>query len=562
MGNDFFSANNVTAPANDSAFAMPSNAAQPTDSFEGRLDIALGSANFQTVRDDYGFATRLDSPARRLPAFSIEFVQDGASLIPVKEGLVYSGDAIWNYIVGPGRVWKQSDDSGYMRASFPFALVERNNGWLDCMHNGEMSFLFSNTLSPNISNVRYQVTQETCGKFKFDMWGVLPAKYTPYAISNSSSLKQDHAAEVANRILTKPFSSLATDFPNSGVNLAAFIQDFQSAKDLTTYGLVIDGVNYVSDCQTRYGTYAFCGDMRFPSFSTSKSAFTAVAMMRLGQLYGTGVYRQLIRDYVPEYMSGGDWTNVTFDNTADMATGNYISSGYMADNECPEEFSFYTAEAYRDKIYDSFRLFPHRAQPGTSWVYQTHANFIVAQAMNAYLQQKQGAGADIFNLVRDDVYIPLHLSKGGLTTLRTDNSEAGKPMGGFGLFYIQDDIAKLATWLNAGNGMISDKPVLDPVRLRESLYRTPGVWGLPARDINSTPTAPDTVWYNNGFWGKKMTRDVFPQYSCDFWVSYMGGSGKILLMPNGAVFYVISDNGETTFTSAINETNKLVPFCQ
>ena len=70
-------------------------------------------------------------------------------------------------------------DQGYARASLPFALIQRNQ---NCVHNGEMTFLFSNSATPNISNVYYQITQETCYPMKFDMWGMISAQYTPGAV--------------------------------------------------------------------------------------------------------------------------------------------------------------------------------------------------------------------------------------------------------------------------------------------------------------------------------------------------------------------------------------------
>jgi hypothetical protein len=105
-------------------------------------------------------------------------------------------------------------------------------------------------------------------------------------------------------------------------------------------------VNYVSRCQTRYGAYAFCDNMRLPSYSLAKSSFGGLAMMWLGQQYGSEVYGQLIRDYVPQYADGGDWTNVTFSNAADMATGNYISADNQADEGSPQELAFLIAEPY------------------------------------------------------------------------------------------------------------------------------------------------------------------------------------------------------------------------
>jgi hypothetical protein len=448
-----------------------------------------------------------------------------------------------------------------MRASFPFALVERNQ---NCVHNGEMTFLFNSKKNPNISEVRYQVTQETCLYFKLNMWGQLSATYTPGGVANDKALESAEAAEVANHLPTKPFSALATDFPNSGINIANFTQGFQSPADITTYGLFINGVHYVSSCQTRCGAYAFCDHMRLPSYSTAKSSFAGLAMMWLGQQYRSAVYGQLIRSYVPQYVDGGDWTNVTFDNTADMATGNYISASNQADEGGSQERAFLTAEPYSTKIADAFTPFPHKAVPGTTWVYQSHATFILTQAMNGYLQQQQGSGADIFNSVRDAVFKPLNMSQGSLSMLRTDNSASGKPFGSYGLFFIQDDIAKIGRLLNNSGGVINKAQVLDPTRLQESLFRTakPSTLGVPVPDTG-TPAVPNTFRYHNYFWAKYMTTAEFPQYRCNFWVPFMSGYGgnTVLLLPNGATYYIFSDGNEFIWYTAVNEINKIAPLC-
>jgi hypothetical protein len=425
-----------------------------------------------------------------------------------------------------------------------------------------MSFLFSNSKSPNISNVRYQITQETCMYSKFNLWGQIAATYTPYSVTNSATIKSDHVAEIANRLPSKPLSALTTDFPNSGVVPDNLVSGYQSQQDITSYGLFINGVNYVSGCQTRYGQYAFCDEMRLPSYSIAKSAFNGVASMRLGQLYGSGFYSLLIKDNVPEYTHGGDWSMVTFDNGLDLATGNYLSTAYMSDEDGPTTQTFYNAESYSGKIDDAIRPFPHQAAPGTTWVYQSAAAFVTNQAMNSYLQQQQGSSADIFNLVRDDVYKPLNISKGGLTTLRTGNSANGKAMGYLGLYLIQDDVAKIAKFLNNDHGMIQGSQVLDAARLQESLFQNSSSLGLPVPDTG-TPAVPNTYRYNKGFWGKKITTAEFPQIRCNVWAPFMSGYGgiSIVLMPNGVTFYVFSDNNEFNWGYDVIEANKLAPLC-
>lgn len=554
--NDLFSKATPLVPAMDSTFAMPTNASAPVDVFEGRLDLVNPSSSGSVVvlRDDYTAFYGNNSPWEHLTAFSFEFVQDGSYLIPAQQGLVYTGSEAYNYIVGPGRVWTQRGDSGYTRASFPFTLAGRND---NCTHNGEMTFLFSNSKSPNISNVRYQVTQETCAWAKFNLWGNIAATYTPYSVANDATIKSNNENEVANRLPVKPLSALTTDYPNSGVILANIISDYQEKQDITTYGLYINGVNYVSGCPTRFGEYSYCSEMRLPTYSVTKSMFNAVAMMRLGQLYGSEVYSQLIRNYVPQSThSAGDWSNVTFDNAIDLATGNYLSATYMADSGSPQMAAFDSAEDYSTKINDAF-VFPNQAAPGTVWVYHDNDAFIVNQAMNSYLQQQQGSGADIFNMTRNDVYTPIHISA-GFDTLRTDNSATGKSLGDTGLFVTQDDMAKIGKLLNNDGGKIAGSQILDPVRLQETLHRSPALFGLPEIGTGANP-----AYYFNGFHAGHFTPATNPQYTCDFWVVAMNGYGGIVvaLFPNGSTFYIASDNNEYGSIGALGESNKIAPMC-
>ena len=556
---DLFSDANPTVPVDDmSGFALPSGAAAPTDALEGTLTLNNTATNgsFSIVSDPDGYSK--DTPFTHLAPFGFQFVQSEKELIPAQQGLIITGGS-WNYIVGPGAAWTESSDHGYTRASFPFALVERNQ---NCVHNGEMTFLFSNSLKPNISNVRYQVTQETCLYYKVNIWGQTTATYAPGAVDNAASIGSAATSEAASRLPTKPMSALATDFP--GVSVAAFTQAFASPQDITAYGLMANGTNYVSDCQTRYGDYAFCSEMRLPSYSLAKSSFVAVALMRLGQLYSSGAYSLPVKNYVPEYTDGGLWTNVTFDQTSNMATGNYISAAYMSDENSDAEGEFLVAEPFATRIANAFTPFPNHVTPGTTWVYQSHAAFILTVGMDAYLQTQQGSSADIFNVVRDDVYVPLKVSQGGLTTLRTDDSDTGIPFGSHGLFFTQDDIAKIGNFLNSGSGAINGTQVLDSVRLQGSLLRTssPATLGLQVPDTGSV-TVANTFRYNDEFWAKHMTPAEFPQYSCDFWVAYMSGYGgnTVLLMPNGLVYYVFSDGNEFEWYDAVDQANKIKPFC-
>lgn len=543
--NDLMSGSSA-APVDDSAFALPPNAAMPDHVFEGRLELLneAASGGFSEIKDTYNYTGGTDSPRKHLPEFDFEFVQNGSHLIPVTQGLVYTGHPFWNYIVGPGRVWKENGDNGYSRAAFPFALVQRN---ANCTHNGVMTFLFNNS---GISKVRYQITQETCFYYKVNMWGQLDAVYNRYAVSGAAAVQSNHATEVANRLPTKPIADLANDFPGSGVDVSVFGSGITPAH-MTYYGVVVNGTNYVSGCTTRYGAYAFCENLRAPSYSTAKSAFAGIALMRLGQKYGTSVYDLLIKDYVPEY-SVGNWNGVTFNHTIDMATGNYRLAGYMSDEDGSYMEAFFLAEPYTDKITAAFN-FPNKKAPGTTWVYHSSDIFIVTRAMNNYLQTQEGSGADIFNMVKNEVYAPIHLSA-GVSTIRTDNAPTGAPFGGYGLFWTQDDIAKVAKFLNNDNGYADGSPIISNAMLDDSMQRNPNDRGM-------TTSGTTAFKYNNGFWAKDFTpADGYP---CTFWTPFMSGYGGItvVMMPNGVTYYYFSDNDEFNWYNAVHEANKLSPHC-
>ena len=537
-----------TAPVDGSAFALPANAAAPTNTFEGTLALTgtTTGGGFTEIRDDYNYTGVPDSPRKHLPTFSFQFVQNGSHLIPVNQGLYITGNTYWNYILGPGRVWNENSDNSYSRAAFPFALVQRNS---NCTHNGVMTFLFNAT---KISKIRYQVTQETCVYFKFNMWGQLSGTYTPTAVTNATVLKNNHAAEVANRLPTKPISAILTDYPGSGFSESNLTSGITAAH-MTWYGLFINGVNYVSGCNTRYGVYAFCESMRAPSYSTAKSAFNSVALMRLGQKYGTGVYNLLIKNYDSEYTKGGVWTTVTFNHTIDMATGNYTSASYEVDEAGSAMSTFFTNETYTSKINQAFSMFGNKKLPGQLWVYHSSDSFILNRAMNNYLVA-QGGGSDIFNMVRDEVYTPINLSAGAKTTERTDNSVTGKPFGGYGLFWTQDDIAKVAKLLNNDNGMAGGIQLLQSSMLADSLQKN-------SADRGVDTTGSLVFKYNNGFWAKQFTSA--DGYTCSFYTPFMSGYGGItvVMMPNGATYYYFSDNEEFSWSNAINETNKINPMC-
>jgi len=541
--NDFMNGFDYSSPVEEAALTLPADAAPPAYTFEGRLEMHGEdiTGEMTVLRGD----PVQEPEVSHLPEFDFEFVQskDGY-LIPVQRGLIIADHPYWNYIIGPGRVWQENDDQGYSRASFPFALVWKGS---NATLNGTMSFLFTDE---EVSKVWYQVTQETTISFSADMWGALDAAYHPGPVTDANQVRDAFAQELADSFPTRTIEQLTEDYP--GVDASAFGRGV-SPQNLTWYGFVVNGVNYVSACQTRYGLYPYCESMRAPSYSTAKSAFVSTALMRLAQKYDPAAPDLLIKDFVPEYAnSPGDWSAVTFDHVLDMATGNYESAGNMVDEEHWDTDPFWSEEYYDERIAAAFN-WPHSADPGSKWVYRTFDTFIVTRALHNYLGTLENLDTDIFEFVVDEVYKPLKMGPGVFTTLRTkDDDWQGQPVGGYGMWWVPDDLAKISNFLNVDGGAIDGEQILRPDMLAAALQHDPDDRGV------------DTSWgkYNNAFWANSYGKS--DGFNCEFWVTEMQGYSGIVvaLFPNGTSYYYASDGRDFTWDAAVREANKIIPHCQ
>lgn len=479
-----------------------------------------------------------------LPEFNFSYVQLDDYLIPIHRGLSIVDQSRYDVILEPGRIWMEEDDQGFSRASLPFALVFKGD---NALLNGTLTFLFN---GEKVSKVWYQVTQETTTRTRANLWGLLDGVYHPERIPQADQVRDAFKEELALQIPTQPIENLVEKYP--GVDLSAFGAGV-TPEHMAWYGVVVDGVNYLGGCKTRAGTYPYCEWMRQLSYSVAKSTFPALALMRLAQVYGPDVIDLLIRDYVPEAAESiGNWDHVTFNNAIDMATGNYESPQFMADDNGQKMNDFFGSTRYEDRIFQAFN-WPNKAEPGTTWVYRTSDTFIVTRAMQNYLQSQTGGENDIFNYVVDQVYRPLGLGPGAFTSKRTsDNNWQGQAEGGCGLWWIPDDIAKLGVFLLLDGGKINGEQILHPGLLSATMQQDPADRGMRIGLDR---------YYNNAFWAQRYGAEQ--EFDCEFWtVDWQGISGNVVfLMPNGVIYYYFSDNQEFVMSPAVIASNQIHPFC-
>jgi hypothetical protein len=319
----------LSEPLPTSAFTRPRNAVTPVNLFEGTLAFSASSdhAGIRVHVDSIDLAGNPALRIKELPEFSIELVQNGVDLIPVKRGAQEGKHPYWEFIPAPGKAWDDPGDAGWTRAALPFSLQERNQ---NCTHNGLLSFVFQN--DGKISRVVYQLASETCKYMKVDLWGIDNAAYQPGEVSGKTEVVDAYRREAGSRMPVRPIEGLAKDYP--GADLDAFQPP--GMEDVSVYGFIIDDVHYRGGCQTRYGPHPFCDVIDLPAYSLSKSILGGLVFLYLEQKYPDFADSAVV-NWVPECdLPNRRWDGVTVRNLLNMDTGIYRSAEFYIDEDAPE----------------------------------------------------------------------------------------------------------------------------------------------------------------------------------------------------------------------------------
>ncbi len=535
------------APTPMSAYAMPYGAHPAQAKFSGRLRFTAAPADARgtLLLDRWKFAAAGEGWMVP-PAFDFGFVATAGHLVPVERGIVAGNGDWWDWIVGPGRTW-QDGDTGWSRASVPFALMERN---ANCMHHGVLTFRYRG--ESEVSRVAWQVSHETCWYFQFDAWGTAAATRVPDANFDPERVALAFRTETARRLPVKPIGQLARDHP--GLDPASFGSSADiDPRDMAAYGVLVHGVHYAGGCETRAGRYPYCDEMPLPSYSLAKTVMAGLALMRAEFLH-PGVRNFAVADYVPECRAAGGWDGVTFENLLDMATGRYDSEKPQADEDAMNTGRFFVAPTHAEKIRIACTHYPRKDPPGKRWVYHTTDTYILGAALAAWWKQQKGADSDFYrDLLVEPVFRRLGLSP-ELATPRRTLDDVAQPFTGWGLVLRRDDLVKLGGFLALGDGTLGQERLFDTAMLRAAMQRDPADRGLQATDRDFR--------YNNGVWAW----DIAATLGCrqPAWVPFMSGFGgiSVVMMPNGVVYYYVSDGGVFRWARAVAEAQHLGPICR
>jgi len=522
-----------------------SNASEPSNRFEGRLILNSGNKSpmsFNETTPGKNISSAYNEPDS-LPSFDFEFVQTGSHIIPKRRGLIETSHGNWNYILEPGRVWNENTDNGYSRVAIPFALQEK---YANCTHNGIITFAFKDDGS--ITNAAVQIGAETCLYYNYEMWGMLSADYQAESVDGAATLISEYESEVLNRIPTLPIERL-TDL-NASINVSQIATEQQSSP--TTHGVYYNGVHYAASCSSKWGDYPYCEVMALPSYSTAKTAGAGFAHALLTQQFGNSARYLNIADNVPECQDGINgtssiWSDVTVENALDMATGNYRLSSYQGDEGSSNvSNNFFLVFGHDGKIRHACERYIRKSSPNTHFSYHSSDTYIAGVAMDNWYS------GDLYEKLVNEVYKPLHLSPATYTTVRTQGSPANT-FWSHGINWHKDDMVKIGKLIN-DRGMINGQQVLDPEIMDDMLLANSN---LGLETYGSESTYINTVWtFDMG----QRTGAVCPNGS---WVSYMSGYGGIgvVMYPNGAIFYYVSDSDAYGFGGAEIELHKLANIC-
>jgi len=257
-----------------------------------------------------------------------------------------------------------------------------------------------------------------------------------------------------------------------------------------------------------------------------------------------------------------------FGGTGTLTTQpNDIYDGYLGGNY----EAWYLAPSHAEKI-RQIAANPHRYpwEPGTVVRYRDQDFYLLGAALDGFLKSVRGADADLWNMLRNEVFAPIGIRHAPAVRTREPGGRAGLVWLSAGYYPTLDDLAKIAL-LYQHRGAHAGVQILHRA-LTEDLLAGRGALAkagdASAGEPGATPGGVDAGRYRMGF---HFTPYVGSLSHTLHYLPTMSGSGEneVILYPNGLVSIraakaaglppgekVSSDDGPLT----LRAVDRLAPF--
>jgi hypothetical protein len=482
----------------------------------------------------------LGKPLQDFPAIELELLSVDGHLVPTLKGLSNPRDPgqFWQFQADPGSVWSEPGDDGWSRASFPFMLtpIVEGDTW-----NGIATFLYTDS---EVSTLRYQVVQHSAPylvETPFIAAGSLEMSYRPDPARDWHSQEQEIRSELADRLPIESWEALAEKVGEA--RLADFDEGVMPEQVISS-GLVLDNVVYAREFNTAAGPHPYPHGLRMGVWSVSKTLLGMVTALRLAQKYGAEIFDYRIADYVEVNAPHDGWSEVTFGDAINMATGigagsenldpNNIMDGYLT-ADIPEYMDWYMAPSAREMLNHVFMNPNHPWGPGEYARYRDRDIFVLSAALDSLYKRREGPSASVWEMMVEEVYRPLGIRRMSTKFTTEEDGEAGVLFLAWALFMTVEDIARVSQLVQDG-GVHQGQQLLHPGKLAEALYQD-GQHGLPTGSSNAH--GPGS--YHMSVWHRAYTT----QSGRNITIPHASGYGGMIVdfLPNGMIAFRLKNGG-------------------
>lgn len=517
-----------------SYFAKPEWGNKALDDFSGTIIFQDTELNFPKEKALY--------PGENIfPKLQLDFIAHNGDLIPRLKDKIstrHDSDSYWDVVVGAGKVWHETEDGAWSRASFPLTLTDR---WVGQARNCVAAFVYK---TDTISSVCLQCSQETADiddKGLGNISGILPAYFQARQFADSIQIIERHIQSVSKRLPVHPLNEIDRNH-----EVADYFDKMIVTHAPTSLGAVLmNDKLYLHPPKTRHGLYPYPEEMRHGLYSVTKSMAGALALMYLEERYPEDVlFDRLISDYVPALADHPGWKGVTFSHTLNMVMGTVGS-------ERLEHFfsTVIMPETAEEAIHNVAKLGDAPELPGEKFNYASANLFVLSYAMQQYVKEKEGEKVNYWDLVHEHVLVPIgaeHFSL--LHTIEEDETQA-IPILALGALPTIDEAAKIAL-LFANGGSYEGRQILHKEKVEEVFRET----GWNGYSTNNDFRGSN---YRHSFWSKEISTG-----KSKIKATYMLGFGEnyVVFLPSKAIIFRFMDEHDLNIDKLIKAVENLKSF--